>query len=52
MGERNCSGILPLDQWAPEDRVALIDLYQRSNTEGAAEFPPGWKSKYKWDRVF
>ena len=32
-GERDCSGILPLDQWAPEDREALIDLYQRANPE-------------------
>jgi len=47
VGERNCSGILPLDRWAPEDRDALIDLYQRSNPECTAEFPPGWKSKYQ-----
>ena len=47
VGERDCSGILPLDQWAPEDRDRLIDLYQRSNPESTAAFPPGWKSKYK-----
>jgi hypothetical protein len=32
-GERYCSTILPLDQWAPEDREALIDLYQSANPE-------------------
>jgi hypothetical protein len=52
VGERNCSGILPLDQWAPEDRGRLIDLYQRSNPECTAEFPPGWKSQHKVGRVF
>jgi hypothetical protein len=52
VGERDCSGILPLDQWAPEDRDRLIDLYQRSNPESTAAFPPGWKSKYKSGRVF
>src|SRR4029077_11293663 len=51
VGERNCSGILPLDQWAPEDRVALIDLYQRSNPECAAEFPPGWNARYNSGRA-
>jgi hypothetical protein len=52
VGERDCSGILPLDQWAPEDRDQLIDLYQRSNPESTAAFPPGWESKYKSGRVF
>ena len=52
VGERNCSGILPLDQWVPEDRDRLIDLYQRSNPECTAAFPPGWKSKYNVGRVF
>ena len=52
VGKRDCSGILPLDQWAPEDRDRLIDLYQRSNPECSAAFPPGWKSKYKVGRVF
>jgi hypothetical protein len=45
-GERNCSGILPLDQWAPEDREALIDLYQRANPECSSNAPPGWKCKF------
>jgi hypothetical protein len=43
--ERDCSGILPLDEWAPEDREALIDLYRRANLECNAL--PGWKSKYR-----
>ena len=43
--ERDCSGIRPLDEWAPEDREALIDLYRRANLECNA--PPGWKSKYR-----
>ena len=30
---RDCSGIRPLDEWAPEDREALIDLYRRANPE-------------------
>ena len=47
-GERDCSAILPLDQWAPEDREALIDLYQRANPECSHDFPPGWKSKFDW----
>ena len=42
VGGRDCSGILPLDEWAPEDREALIDLYRRANLECNA--PPGWKS--------
>jgi hypothetical protein len=44
-GGRDCFGILPLDEWAPEDREALIDLYRRANLECNA--PPGWKSKYR-----
>jgi hypothetical protein len=52
VGERDCSGILPLDQWAPEDRDRLMDLYQRSTPECSAAFPPGWKSKYKVGRIF
>jgi hypothetical protein len=52
VGERDCSGILPLDQWAPEDRDRLIDLYQRANPACSAAFPPGWKPKYKVGRVF
>jgi hypothetical protein len=51
VGERDCSGILPLDQWALEDRDALIDLYQRSEPECTAALPPGWNSKYKSGRV-
>jgi hypothetical protein len=47
-GERDCSGILPLDQWAPEDREALIDLYQRANPEYSGGAPPGWKPKFDW----
>jgi hypothetical protein len=43
VGKRDCSGILPLDQWAPEDRDRLIDRYQRSNPESTVAFPPGWK---------
>jgi len=46
VGERDCSGILPLDQWEPEDREALIDLYQRANPECSSNAPPGWKSKF------
>jgi hypothetical protein len=45
-GERDCSTILPLDQWAPEDREALIDLYQRANPEYSGGAPAGWKSKF------
>jgi hypothetical protein len=44
---RDCSGILPLDEWAPEDREALIDLYRRANPECSGNAPPGWKSKYR-----
>ena len=47
VGGRDCSGILPLDEWAPEDRNALIDLYQRANPECSSDTPPGWKSKYR-----
>jgi hypothetical protein len=43
---RDCAGILPLDEWAPEDREALIDLYRRANPECSGNAPPGWKSKY------
>lgn len=46
-GERDCSGILPLDEWAPKDREALIDLYRRANPECSGNAPPGWKSKYR-----
>jgi hypothetical protein len=46
-GERDCSTILPLHRWAPEDRVALIDLYQRANPECSGDAPAGWKSKYR-----
>jgi hypothetical protein len=46
-GERDCSGILPLDEWAPDDCEALIDLYQRANPECSGNTPPGWKSKYR-----
>ena len=46
VGERDCSGIQPLDQWTPEDREALIDLYQRANPECSSNSPPGWKSKF------
>jgi hypothetical protein len=46
-GGRDCSGILPLDEWTPEDREALIDLYQRANPECSGNGPPGWKSKYR-----
>jgi hypothetical protein len=45
-GERDCSEILPLDQWEPDDRDALIDLYQRANPECPSNAPPGWKSNY------
>ena len=45
-GGRDCSGILPLDEWAPEDRETLIDLYRRANPE-SSKAPPGWKSKYR-----
>jgi hypothetical protein len=45
-GERDCSGILPLDRWNLEDHEALIDLYQRANRE-SSNAPPGWKSKYR-----
>jgi hypothetical protein len=44
---RDRSGILPLDDWAPEDREALIDLYRRANPECSGNAPPGWKSKYR-----
>jgi hypothetical protein len=46
-GERDCATILPLDQWEPEDRAVLIDLYRRANPECAAPDPPGWTSKYR-----
>jgi hypothetical protein len=46
VGERDCSGVLPLDRWEPEDREALIDLYQRANPECSSNAPPGWKSKF------
>jgi hypothetical protein len=46
-GERDCSGILPLHRWNPEDRNALIDLYQRANPECSRDTPSGWKSKYR-----
>jgi hypothetical protein len=46
-GGRDCSGILPLDEWAPEDRVALIELYRRANPECSGNAPPGWKSKFR-----
>jgi hypothetical protein len=42
----NCCGILPLDQWAPEDRETLIDLYQRANPECSSNAPSGWTSKF------
>jgi hypothetical protein len=42
-GERDCSGILSLDEWAPEDREALIDLYQRAKTSRFGRFPCGRK---------
>jgi hypothetical protein len=45
VAEHNCSTILPLDEWEPDDREALIDLYQRANPECSAMNPPGWKSK-------
>ena len=43
--KRDCSVILPLERWDPEDRNALIELYQRANPECSS--PPGWKSKYR-----
>jgi hypothetical protein len=46
VGERDCSTILPVDQWDADDREALIDLYQRANPECSAMNPPGWKSKH------
>ena len=46
-GERDCSSILPLDDWAAEDREALIELYRRANPECSGNTPPGWKSKYR-----
>jgi len=45
VGGRDCSTILPLDQWETDDREALIDLYQRANPECAAMNPPGWQPK-------
>jgi hypothetical protein len=49
--KRDCSGVLPLDQWVPEDREALIDLYRRANPECSGNALPGWKSKYRrWHR--
>jgi len=47
VGKRDCSTILPLDQWEPEDREALIDLYQRANPECSRMDSPGWKSKHR-----
>ncbi|HWW51401.1 MAG TPA: hypothetical protein VN044_06665 [Verrucomicrobiae bacterium] len=47
VGERDCSTILPLDQWEPDDCEALIDLYQRASPECSGMNPPGWKSKYR-----
>jgi hypothetical protein len=41
-GGRDCSGILPLDDWAPEDQEALIDLYQRANPECSGNTPSCW----------
>ena len=45
-GGRDCSRIPPLDEWAPEDREALIDLYRRANPE-SSNAPSGWTSKYR-----
>jgi hypothetical protein len=44
-GRRDCSTILPLDQWEPDDREALIDLYQRANPECSSTRLPGWRSE-------
>lgn len=52
VGERDCSTILPLDQWEADDREALIDLYQRANPECSAMNPPGWKSKCRPGRRY
>ena len=38
-GERDCAVILPLDEWAPEDHKALIDLYRRANPECSRQRP-------------
>ncbi len=46
-GGRDYSGILPLDEWAPEDREALIDLYRRANLECSGNLPLDWKSRYR-----
>ncbi len=51
-GGRDCSTILPLDEWEPDDREALIDLYQRVNPECSAMNPHGRKSKQRPGRRF
>jgi hypothetical protein len=49
--ERDCAAIAALDQWEPDDREALIDLYQRANPECSSMNLPGWKSKHRPGRV-